>query len=358
VHPARWSRSVWLWLGVAVLGASLPGHAVAVSVGRPASLDSQAGGYRPGVDYRVSGYRPKPVPARELPGYLDYVTPLSAPNIPVDSHGVALALNKRRKVYHPLVIARYGITLLQSYRITQHKAYLDRVSTNASFLLDHAVSRDGALYFPYRFTYALFGNRRDLMRAPWYSAMAQGAALTLFVRLYAATGDQRWRAAADATFATFRQRRSTRRPWVVFVRRWHNHRDLWLEDYAKNPPMQVLSGHLDALFGVYEYAVATRKPAATTVFDGGATTVRRELARFRVPGGISYYSLRVRVQDASYHCIHIGQLELLARMTAVPWFARAARRFAADAPQRCSQQRGPALRRAFPRHPLSRPGRH
>ena len=164
---------------------------------RPRSTHRLAGTVRAST-IEVSGYRPKPVSARELPGYLDYVTPLSAPNIPVDSHGVALALNKGRKVYHPLVIARYGITLLQSYRITQHKAYLDRVSTNASFLLDHAVSRDGALYFPYRFTYALFGNRRDLMRAPWYSAMAQSAALTLFVRLYAATGDQRWRAAADA----------------------------------------------------------------------------------------------------------------------------------------------------------------
>ena len=315
---------------------------------RPSGLARLTGWRVPsGVDYRVSGYRPKPVSARELPGYLDYVTPLSAPNIPVDSHGVALALNKGRKVYHPLVIARYGITLLQSYRITQHKAYLDRVSTNASFLLDHAVSRDGALYFPYRFTYALFGNRRDLMRAPWYSAMAQSAALTLFVRLYAATGDQRWRPRPTRPSPPFDSGGVQGGPgWFSSV--VGTTIATCGSRISRRSPMQVLSGRLDALFGVYEYAVATRKPAATTVFDGGATTVRRELARFRVPGGISYYSLRVRVQDASYHCIHIGQLELLARMTGVPWFARAARRFAADAPQRCSPQRGPATSAGIP----------
>ena len=163
--------------------------------------------------------------------------------------------------------------------------------------------------------------------------MTQGAVLTLFVRLYSATAEQRWRMAADSTFATFVQRRSARRPWTVLVDRWQSRRYLWFEEYAKKPPTQVLNGHIYALFGVYDYARATGKGAAMRVFDGGATTVRHQVDRFRVPGGISYYSLRVHAQYSSYHCIHIGMLKLLTRMTGDSWFGREARRFAADAPR-------------------------
>jgi hypothetical protein len=235
------------------------------------------------------------------------------------------------KVYHPLVIARYGLDLLHNYRISQAPESLARAEANANYLINTAVLRDKAFYFPYRFNDWLFGHQNDVMHAPWYSAMAQGAALTLFVRLYSVTGEERWRAAADSTFATFLKRRSGRRPWTVFVAHTRSdQRFLWLEEYAKNPPTQVLNGHMYALFGVWEYALATGSAAAAAVFDGAATMLRHQVLRFRVPGGISYYSLRVHPQYTFYHCIHVWQLKLVARMTGDAWFARQARRFGAD----------------------------
>jgi hypothetical protein len=322
------ASGVLLVLAAAACVVGLPGGEANATV--PRHLFS-AHGYRPGADYRVRGYKPKPIPAEDLPDYQDYVTPLNDKNIPVDKNGVALLVfNGRRKVYHPLVIARYGISLLHSYRITENQAYLDRAEVNAAFLVKHAARRYGALYFPYRFNYRLFGNPSDLMRAPWYSAMAQGAALMLFLRLYGVTQEPRWQAAASSTFATFVQRRSAKRPWTVFVARHVRHRYLWLEEYAKTPPTQPLNGHMYALFGVYEYALTTRRVDAIHVFDGAATTIRYEGNRFRVPGGISYYSLRVHAQYPSYHCVHVWQLKLLGRMTGDPWFASEGRRFGSD----------------------------
>jgi hypothetical protein len=245
----------------------------------------------------------------------------------VDAQGVALSSYRGHKVYHPLVIARYGCTLLNSYRITQDPAYLDRVEANADFLIHWGVLRDGALYFPYRFNY---GTGPGRMRKPWYSAIAQGAALTLFVRLLAVTNDQRWRTDADSAFATFTKRRIAKRPWTVFTYRQNHHRYLWFEEYPKNPPEQVLNGHIYGLMAVYEYALATGTTAAMDVFDGGATTVRYQVHRFRVPGEMSYYSLRFHQQYDSYHCLHVGMLKALAAMTGSAWFAREARVFAKD----------------------------
>jgi hypothetical protein len=304
------------------------------------------------LDYRVDGYRPKTVPAEVLPGYQTYGK-LEDATRPVNTQGVALWLNNGRKLYNPLVIARYGTDLLNSYRLTHDPAYLDRAEVNANYLINTAVLRSGALYFPYRFGFGLFGNHHDLMRAPWYSALAQSAALTLFVRLHALTGEQRWRTAADSTFASFAERRSAKRPWIAFVPQKY----LWFELAPKKPPLQALDAHMAGLFSVYEYAIATGSVAAAKVFDGGATAVRHRVHRFRVPGGISYVSLRVHAQQSGTHCSHIADLKLLARMTGASWFAREARRFAKDAPRTCSSRPGaPLLRRAVPRlRPPSRP---
>jgi hypothetical protein len=196
------------------------------------------------------------------------------------------------------------------------------------------------------------------MRAPWFSSIAQGTALTLFVRLYTVTGEQRWRKAADSTFATFPQRRMSSRPWISFILRRPGQRYLWFEDYPKNPPTRVLSGHMSAIFGVYEYALATKKAQAVAVFDGGVTTVRHLAEQFRVRHGISYYSLRVRAQYRFYHCLHVQELKLLGHMTRNPWFGREAGRFSADAPSAstvCLRRSALPLRRAFPRPGHRRP---
>jgi hypothetical protein len=337
------------WVGLAVV--SLFGFVAAEAGGHPAS--SFGGPYVASRDYRIDGYRPKSVPAEALPGYQSFAKLEKDPTRPVNARGVALWLNNGRKLYNPLVIARYGIDLVNSFRLTQDPAYLDRAKTNADFLINTAVLRNGALYFPYRFGFGLFGNHHDLMRAPWYSALAQGAALTFFVRLHALTGERRWRIAADSTFATFVQRRSAKRPWIAFVPQKY----LWFELAPKNPPLQALDAHMAGLFSVYEYELATGSAAAAKVFDGGATAVRHQVRRFRVRSGISYVSLRVHAQDRGTHCFHIADLKLLARMTGASWFAREARRFAADAPRACSSRRaGPPLRHAIPRlRPPSRP---
>jgi hypothetical protein len=326
---AAWGRLACGAIIAVPLFASVPAHADGhqSSLSRPAVA---AVNNRAAVDYRVLRYRPKPLPPEALPDTNNSVPKLDDPAN--DPSGVKRWLYGRW-IYHPLVIARYGLDLLDGYRITQNPAYLDRAEVNASFLIRTAVLRSGAVYFPYRFTWRVAGKRSDLMRPPWYSAMAQGAALSLFVRLHAVTGKQRWRTAADSTFRSFVQRRRMNRPWISFVQRWNGRRYLWFEAWAKKSPLQALSGHIYGLFGVYEYARATRSVAAARIFDGGATTVRYQAPRFRVRGAISYYALRLRVQSARHHCIHTGQLQVLARMTGDSWFTRQTRRLASDAPR-------------------------
>jgi hypothetical protein len=149
--------------------------------------------------------------------------------------------------------------------------------------------------------------------------MAQGQALSTFVRLAETQPEEaRWEDAAERTWRSFRQERSTTEPWSTFIQDG----DLWFEEYAGDqPPLMVLNGQIFGLYGIYDYFMHTGDPEAELYFDGGATTVLTILPDIRVPGELSYYCVQPdfcqipRWQAPGYHAIHIKQLEMLAQMT-------------------------------------------
>lgn len=265
----------------------------------------------------------------DLPYVTGRVTPLEA-KPPTDEQGIRQFRTTDGELYdHPVWMAQEILRLLDSYEAGGGDPYLQMAERNADRLLADAVYARGAVYFPYRFDFALLGNPDDLMSAPWYSAMAQGQALSGFVRLYLATQDERWRQAADLAFASFTWPRAEGEPWTVFV---DADGYLWLEEYPKDPPLQVLNGHIYAIFGLYEYFELTGSPVALQLLRGALATVKHYGESFRNPGRLSAYDLRVRATNAKYHAIHIKQLRLLAEITGDATFNHLADEFAADSP--------------------------
>jgi hypothetical protein len=105
-----------------------------------------------------------------------------------DSYGVPMCIIGGYRRYHPVGLARLGLKYLYSFRRTGDPLYLDRAERIAAGLKRIAVSARGAIWFPYRFTFTMHGDRGIVNRPPWFSGMAQGLALSLFVRLWERTG--------------------------------------------------------------------------------------------------------------------------------------------------------------------------
>jgi D-glucuronyl C5-epimerase-like protein len=244
----------------------------------------------------------------------------------VDGTGVRVYANARitggRAMNHPVAQAQYGLQLLNTYRLTRDARYLAVAARQAQRLVDTHVESRGAWWFPYPFDYPLSSGLNNVMRAPWYSAMAQGQATSLFARLADATGETRWRDAADHAFASLQFGYSATEPWAT----WRDGNGmLWLEEYP-GPTMstsgRVLNGHLFATYGVWDYWRTTRSPAAAALFDMALRTVRRYVLNgFRNPGWASSYGLRGDVPAERYHAIHINQLLHMHALTGDPVFA-------------------------------------
>ena len=259
--------------------------------------------------------------------------PFDVTTAAVDSTGLAIWLHPttQKQYDHPVQYAQYAIGAMLRYQLTGEQMWLDRAATNANRLEQIATDRDGAMWFPYTFDWTYY---ERTLHAPWWSGMAQGMALSVFSRLAQLQPDQpRWRVDADRVLESFTQTRVDGQPWASLVIDDH----LYFEEYAGDqPPLQVLNGHIFAMFGLYDYWYLTGDTRASILFDAGASTVLTMMPLIRQEDGPSYYCVQANYcrtpawQNEGYHPIHIWQLRTLGTLTGNPEFAEWADTLAGD----------------------------
>jgi hypothetical protein len=293
----------------------------------PSTVASRAGGgrlLRPGQRAAVPfSFRYEEFEIRDLS---DGIRPyhLSSP-LPLvdtgthDAEGVRMA-NLGGVMYdHPVAQAQYGLNLMESFRITGDRTYLDRARKQAQRLVDRRVERDGGWFFPYPFNHRMHGSF-ELLRAPWYSMMAQGQALSLFCRLSRVPGEESWRDAADATFASYLVPPVVGQPWGVYVLDGL----LWLEEYAFTHAVggdMTYNGHTFSAYGLWDYWVISQSADALVLLRGALTTTRDVYYRVRNRHWRSKYCLGHARDAGRYHTTHIGQLLQVWAITGDPHFA-------------------------------------
>lgn len=255
-------------------------------------------------------------------------------SIKLDKTGLLIytRADNHKRADHPVAYAQYGISALLEYQRTSDKIWLDRAVRQAQQLITMHTVRGNAWWYPYNFPWTYDAHR--VLKAPWWSGMAQGQALSLFVRLAEQTGDAKWDTAADHTWLSFTQSHSSTAAWTSL--NIDNH--LYFEEYAGNQkPLLVMNGHIFAIFGLYDYWRHTGDAKVAQYIDGAATTVlERMLPLVRVPGGVSYYCVQAdycqtpRWQNTKYHGIHSWQFDTLASITADDQFSTWAQTLRSD----------------------------
>ncbi|MGH9512085.1 MAG: D-glucuronyl C5-epimerase family protein [Terriglobales bacterium] len=160
---------------------------------------------------------------------------------------------------------------------------------------------------------------RTTLKAPWYSALAQGQGISLLVRGHAETGDSKYLDAAERAFTSFL--RSTTEGGVTFVDQKGN---TWFEEYIVSPPTHILNGFIWAAWGVWDYFLATKDSAAAKLYDAAVQTLRANLSRYDL-GWWSLYeqsgTALPMVASSFYHRLHIVQLRVMYRLTGDKLFA-------------------------------------
>src|ERR1700730_10384506 len=119
-----------------------------------------------------------------------------------DSAGIP-QLDYRGKIgrqYNPIAIAQYGLGNYNFFRRTGDGAGRKKFLLVAEWLRTHLEKNPQGLpvwnhYFDWEY--------RDTLRAPWYSALAQGQGISMLVRAHKESGDIRYIEAAKLALASF-----------------------------------------------------------------------------------------------------------------------------------------------------------
>jgi len=166
---------------------------------------------------------------------------------------------------------------------------------------------------------------RTSLRAPWYSALAQGQGLSLLLRAFRETNNIHYLRAAEQAFVSFE--RETGAGGVCFTDRDNN---LWFEEYLVSPPTHILNGFIWAAWGVYDFLVATKSPSAQLLFARAVKTLCENLKNY----DLDFWSLYEQsgtflpmVASPFYHRLHIVQLRVMYKLTGEKIFASYADRW-------------------------------
>jgi heparosan-N-sulfate-glucuronate 5-epimerase len=182
------------------------------------------------------------------------------------------------------------------------------------------------------------------LHPPWISAMAQGEAASLLVRVFLETGEERLRQSALLAL----------KPLGIDIADGGVSATLdggpFLQEYPTRPPSFVLNGGIFAIWGLYDVGVGLDHPPARANFERALDTLVASLERWDL-GYWSRYDLFphpvTNVASSFYHDLHINQLRAMHRLVPRPELSETAQRWAEYAASPACRRRATAHKALF-----------
>jgi hypothetical protein len=263
---------------------------------------------------------------------------------PHDAQGIPL-LNYHGTVglqYNPIAIAQWGLGNYNLFARTGSAEAHGKFLKAGDWLCERLEQNSHGLhvwnhYFDWEY--------RQTLKAPWYSGLAQGQAISLLVRAHAESRESKYLNCAALAFRSFLAEVAS--GGVRFV---DAEKNIWFEEYLVSPPTHILNGFIWAAWGVYDYFLATGSREAMGLFAAAVKTLDANLDRYDL-GFWSRYELSgtllPMIASRFYHRLHVTQLRVMHRITSEKTFDMYAKRWESFAQSRSKRSRALFYKGAF-----------
>lgn len=217
--------------------------------------------------------------------------------------------------YNPIAIAQYGLGNYNLYSRTRDKGRKAKFLNAADWLVENLEETEHKTkVWHHHFDWEY----RDMLKAPWYSALAQGQGISLLVRAHKEVGEDKYIRTAKEALDTFNKRIDE--GGVTYIDERNN---LWFEEYIVDPPTHILNGFIWSLWGIYDYHIYTGDAHARYLFNEGIETLSNNLHTYDAGFWSLYEHSGTRMKMLAspfYHDLHIVQLQILNGLTERPLF--------------------------------------
>ena len=217
-------------------------------------------------------------------------------------------------VYFPISIGQLGLAIFHTYLKTGSENDKERFLKFADWYADPENYDESELLGIRWLTEVSLPQYKN--PGPWQSAFSQSRGISVLLRGYQLTGDERYRATAEKALTPFEA--SYDRGGVTANTQWGP----FYEEYTSNVPILVLNGMIFALCGIADFMrVFPKHEQANRLFNEGIKTLESILPEFDM-GFWSKYNLckaewypDVDPATIQYQRLHVNQLKMLHRMT-------------------------------------------
>jgi hypothetical protein len=235
----------------------------------------------------------------------DYAGDYDAAGIPMLDYRGKIGLQ-----YNPIAIAQWGLGNYNWFREAGDEDRMRKALNAADWLIANLEQNPRGLWV---WNHHFDWEYREVLKAPWYSGLAQGQGVSLLLRAYALTSDEKYLHVAEMAFVSLTK--SIAEGGVLFEDAEGN---LWIEEYIVDPPTHILNGFMWSLWAVFDYWLARGDATAKEIFERGVKTLIGNVAYFDT----GYWSLyeqsstrRRMLASPFYHRLHIVQLRVMANLT-------------------------------------------
>lgn len=238
---------------------------------------------------------------------------------PFDQNGIPLLDYRGHigKQYNPIAIAQYGLGHFNLYKQTGNKKNLEIATKQAVWLVNNLEkNKQGVSVWMHHFDWEY----RDLLKNPWYSALAQGNGISLLLRIYKETNNNVYLETAKEAFKSLGI--EIKNGGVLYIDQSKNY---WLEETIVNPPTHILNGFFWTLWGVWDYYLTLKDQSTLDFFNLCIKTLKENLKSFDIGWWSLYEQSNTKMKMLTsrfYHSLHVVQLEIMYFITKDEFFKK------------------------------------
>ncbi len=230
----------------------------------------------------------------EVKGYYNNLT-LKVINSGIADNSVPMYhVDSGEKLYFSIGIFQYGLGAYDLYLKNNDKNMLEKTVNCADWALENQQNDGGWQTFAH-----------ENKEKP-YSAMAQGEGISLLIRAYIATGNQKYIEAAH------KAKEFMLKPIENGGTTEYKDGDVFLYEFVYEP--LVLNGWIFSLWGLWDYVVFTKDNETNKILQCTIDTLEKNLPQYD-NGYWSKYDMGKRLCSGFYHNLHIAQLNVMYELT-------------------------------------------
>ncbi len=202
----------------------------------------------------------------------------------------------------------YALGCICAFEKTKKQEFEKKFLAQAEWLVENLKNRKGFFVWEHDFDLKYYS-----LEKPWVSALAQGLGISVLLRAHKSTGRKIFLKRAKQALTAFNY------PVEKGSFASELNGEIFFEE-APSPGKKphILNGHISALFGLYDFYLATKDKNALELFEKGVFSLEKNIELFDSGFWSKYDILNdffPNIASGFYHDLHIEQLKALHSIT-------------------------------------------